>query len=422
MFYRGKHVISIGDVSRDDFLKLFDEAERMETYLKDPEKMEVLKHVLHKSRCTPKKLYALIDKSTRTDVTFEDATENLGGKYSLKSVDASSISKGESARMTALVLAQMAVGIIIRHDKEPFFAQEMADAIEEYHLPVSVISAGCGDREHPTQTFVDLYPLYKLRRRDFLAGNLIYALGGDLSYSRTEHSFLIGLAALADAAERDPKKKVKVFLFGPPGEQLPDWLTRRLEGSNLELERATDILEIAPVVDVWYFTRWQKNLRNSGTEIDNEQEREYARQFGVTEQLRKRMHKHAIALHPLPHGLEYPHKLDLMDERFIHLRQVIWAVPIRMALLRFLFAPDHKVTRILEECIPKTPPINLTKVEIPASEIIGQCITCDNVIIAGYGRVARLVPGEKEKLSQVPSNQLCQDCRQRIYVTNLSKP
>ena len=137
------HIISIRDLLRADIDSLLDEAE-----------------LIQKNSCNPHalngKLIALLffEPSTRTRMSFESAMARLGGtSISVGSMEASSISKGETLADTIRVVSGYVDAIVLRHPKEG--AARLASEFSS----VPVINAGDGAGQHPSQTLLDLYTI-----------------------------------------------------------------------------------------------------------------------------------------------------------------------------------------------------------------------------------------------------------------------
>lgn len=399
MLYHGRHVISAENFSTLDLMTLFREADEMRALYDNPRTRSALRHILVRDE-EPIFFRLFIKESTRTAGSFEDAIRALGGRFVTRPPEFSSIAKGESYASMARSFGKRCDCIIIRDDAYDDAATEMADAIQRYDLDTTIISAGCGSKEHPTQTLTDIYPAYRRYPQEFLGGSLTYAFVGDLRYSRTIHSFLLKLCDVGG----------EIYLIGPEHEHPPEWLQERLKKSKLRVERihsAAQLLEIAPRVAIWYFTRLQKNLR--GKEINKEEEARYADAYGAGERLRNAMNPSAIALHPLPHGKEYMPYLDQVDKRFIHNEQMDGGFYVRMALLKKLFArgTDLKIIRTKEYPIIVSGYVQSRQFKI--GDVSGKCAIpyCKKVRI-GYDWVLLEKPIASEYLAHI-GTMLCDD-------------
>ncbi|OGF82137.1 hypothetical protein A2924_00415 [Candidatus Giovannonibacteria bacterium RIFCSPLOWO2_01_FULL_44_16] len=395
-----RHVLSAEDFDHSSLIDVFAETDKMKAACEDPQLAPALAHILIKDE-KPLKFYILTDPSTRTETSFENAIENLGGKCKTKPLIFSSISKGETHRSTARTLGPYCICIIIRDDKDEFAAQAMAQAVKDYGLDVVIINAGCGKKEHPTQMLIDLYTIYERRRDEFVSGKLTYAFVGDISHSRTIHSDLLGLRNFGGTA----------YLAGPESENLPPWLTEKLKNSRLTLHKITDTLKIADKVDFWYFTRLQQNLRQK--KVSKYANQRYAELFGANEQLRKKMRKDAVVLHPLPHGPEYHEKIDLEDPRFVHFLQADNGLYVRMALLKMIFDPHTEIKKLaLERGFVEVSGFFRT-IDIAAKDIINICrkAGCRMVEVQKNGWISMSSMKKKEEFANLLPNTFCKDCR-----------
>ena len=274
--------------------------------------------------------------STRTEASFEDTIESLGGRFITKRLEFSGAAKGETHWSIARILGPRCDGFIVRDDSPEGKTgiHRMAEAIDTYHLKCPVINAGNGLLEHPTQTLLDIHTIREYKQYEFENGKLTFGLIGDLAGSRTIHSLLLGLNHFGG----------HVILIGPAGWDIPPEFYKILsERPNLTIERTTDLLSVAHRLDIAYFTRLQKNLR--GEKISPEEEQAYAANYGATKDVRYRMKKDAIGMHPLPHGPEFPDEstdtsIDLVDERFVHFKQADNGFHVRRAILAEMYVQN----------------------------------------------------------------------------------
>lgn len=397
-----KHVLDPSVFTHHLFIEIFETALSVETYLNDASRQAALKKILVRNG-KPRKFYLLSAPSTRTITSFENSIETLGGVHSWKPIDFSALVKGEAAQSTARILGKFCDCIIVRHDKDDDFAEKMAEAVEKRHMAVSVINAGCGKKHHPTQTILDLYTVYKRYRKQLINGELTYAFVGDLSHSRTIHSALGGLTNFGGTA----------YTVGPKNENLPAELERQLNESRLKIIKSVNPLDIAGEIDVWYFTRLQKNLRDG--KITRKAEKQYAQIYGATQELRKIMRPDSIALHPLPHGLEYPEDIDLVDSRFIHFEQADNGHLARMALLKLMFNPNADLKLMCLEHGNVEVSGTFASVEIPTKDILDLCVTetCPGIRVKHNDWKIKLNSlQKKDELAHLGiTRSVCPDCR-----------
>ena len=125
------------------------------------------------------------EPSTRTRLSFETAANRLGAKViGFTDPKVTSSTKGETLKDTIMMVANYADVIIMRHYLEG--AAKYASEIS----PVPIINAGDGAHQHPSQTMLDLYSIYKTQGT---LENLTITLVGDLKYGRTVHSLLMAM-------------------------------------------------------------------------------------------------------------------------------------------------------------------------------------------------------------------------------------
>ncbi|MBO5539071.1 MAG: aspartate carbamoyltransferase [Prevotella sp.] len=165
--------VTIADLSKERIMYLLDMAREFEKF---PNR-ELLKG----------KVVATLffEPSTRTRLSFETAANRLGARViGFTDAKASSVSKGETLKDTLLMVSNYADIIVMRH-----FIEGAAQYASEV-APVPIINAGDGAHQHPSQTMLDLYSIYKTQGT--LEGLNIY-LVGDLKYGRTVHSLIMAM-------------------------------------------------------------------------------------------------------------------------------------------------------------------------------------------------------------------------------------
>lgn len=303
-----KHLLSIADLSTDEITSVLDTAVSMhEVQHRDIKKIPTLR-----GRTV---INFFFEDSTRTRSSFEIAgkwmsadTINLTGK-------GSSVSKGESLRDTVLTVDAMGVdAMVIRHMASGAPAQ-----IAQW-VDCSIINAGDGTHEHPSQALLDAYTMR--RRLGDLAGKHI-AIIGDLTHSRVLRSNLLCLAALG----------AKVTLVAPPTlmpSGIGPW------SSTDGFDTSYDLDDVLPHADAVMMLRVQRE-RMSGGFFPTP--REYAVRYGLTKSRLDRLPEHAVICHPGPmnRGLEIsPDAADAA--RSLILDQVSAGVAVRMSILYHLLA------------------------------------------------------------------------------------
>ncbi|MEY2481878.1 MAG: aspartate carbamoyltransferase catalytic subunit [Verrucomicrobiota bacterium] len=246
------------------------------------------------------------EPSTRTRTSFEIAAIRLSADVINISATSSSLAKGETLKDTAKILeANHADIIVLRHSSSgaPQFLAE--------RLTSSIINAGDGAHEHPTQALLDLYTIRERKRT--IAG-LHVAIIGDVLFSRVARSNIFGLLKLG----------ARVTLVGPS-----TLVPREFEKLGVAVSHNID--EILPSADVVNLLR-----------IQHERQRkeyfpgigEYIRLFGLTKERGKMLKPDCLIMHPGPinRGVEIDSELADGAQSVI-LNQVTNGLAIRMAVL-----------------------------------------------------------------------------------------
>jgi len=260
------------------------------------------------------------ESSTRTRISFELAAKRLSADVINFSGDArSSLSKGESFKDTAQTLQAMGVdAIVVRHSSAgaPHRLSRWVEA--------SVINAGDGAHEHPTQALLDLYSI----REHFPSfDGLRVGIVGDILHSRVARS---GVAALT-------KMGSQVTLVAPP-----TLIPPAIDSWGAEI--SYDLEEVLPKLDVVYLLRVQKERQNEQLVPSL---REYATFWGLDRRRVDLMKPEAIIMHPGPMNRGVEIAADVADlERSIIIDQVTNGVAVRMSLLYLMLGAAD---RALEE-------------------------------------------------------------------------
>jgi aspartate carbamoyltransferase catalytic subunit len=296
---RNSSVISIRDFDREQILEVLAVAAQMEA--ED-----------HFGLLEGKVLATIfLEPSTRTRLSFASAMMKLGGQVlDFGDVEHSSFKKGESLSDAIRIVAGYCDVIAMRHPWEG--AARLAAQIAGR----PVINAGDGANQHPTQTFLDLYTIQKVRGQ---IDGLTVGFVGDLKYGRTVHS-------LSAALGRFDCRQVFV---SPPNLSVPPGLLQELEHSGVEYEQNPDLGQVLPALDILYCTRIQQERFPDIVEYERVKgayrvDRALLRECGAGESLR--------IMHPLPRVDELSPDLD--DTPFaVYFEQARNGVPVRQALL-----------------------------------------------------------------------------------------
>ena len=253
------------------------------------------------------------EPSTRTRISFELAEKRLSADIVNFSSTTSSFTKGETLRDTAENLAAMKIDMLIIRHGSAGAARYLADL-----LKCSVINAGDGAHEHPTQGLLDIMTMRQ--RHGDLRGKKVTIIG-DIAHSRVARSNIWGLTKLG----------AEVTLCGPPT-MVPSSLARL--GVNIEF----DLKKAVADADVLNVLRIQLERHSSNSFPGN---REYHRMYGITEEVVRTLKPEAIVMHPGPMNRDVEISSKVADgPRQVILDQVANGVAVRMALIYLLSGGD----------------------------------------------------------------------------------
>lgn len=307
-----KHLLSINDLNYDEAIQILDTAQELARVSDGPmKKLPTLR-----GRTIVNLFY---EDSTRTRISFEAAAKRLSADVINFSAKGSSVSKGESLKDTALTLQAMgADAVIIRHNASGA-ARRLADS--EW-TSGSVVNAGDGTHEHPSQALLDAFTIRKhLAHGGKDLNGLKVAIVGDVLHSRVARSNVLLLDKLG----------AKVFLVAPPT-LLPVGI------ENWPATVSYDLDSVLPEVDALMMLRIQME-RMSDSFFPSA--REYSRYFGLNQERLAKMKPNAIVMHPGPmnRGLEITAE-SADSARSVIVEQVSNGISVRMAILYLLLAGE----------------------------------------------------------------------------------
>ena len=261
------------------------------------------------------------EPSTRTRLSFEAAMHKLGGSVisTENAKEFSSAAKGEILEDSIRVISGYADCIVLRHHEDGS-AQRAATVSNS-----SIINAGDGRGQHPTQSLIDVYTIYKEIGR---LNHLTIAVVGDLANGRTVRSlcYLLG------------KYEGNTIIFiSPLHLRIGDDIKAYLERHHTTFLETQDLNAILPQVDVVYMTRIQKE-RMTAEDYTNA-----VGMYAITEQNLSLIKTHARILHPLPHveEIQLPIAIEQDDPRIAYFRQATNGLYVRMALLSTMLTETH---------------------------------------------------------------------------------
>lgn len=226
---RNKSLVSITDYSKEDILRIINLTKKFD---ENPNR-----RLLEGKVCAT----LFFEPSTRTRLSFETAVNRLGGRIiGFSDAATTSSSKGETLKDTIAMVNNYADIIIMRHHLEG--AARYASEVSS----IPIINAGDGANQHPTQTMLDLYSIYKTQGT---LENIELTIVGDLKYGRTVHSLIIGMSHFNPT-----------FNFVAPEElKLPETYKNFCDSHGIKYAEYTDFSpEVINNADILYMTRVQR--------------------------------------------------------------------------------------------------------------------------------------------------------------------
>jgi aspartate carbamoyltransferase catalytic subunit len=315
-----RHLLSAADLTRDEATAILDDADRFRQALVG---REVKKLPTLRGRTIITMFY---ENSTRTRVSFEVAGKWMSADVINVSASGSSAAKGESLRDTALTLrAAGADALIIRHPASGA-AQQLAEwTLDPDGGGPSVINAGDGTHEHPTQALLDALTIRQ--RLGGIEGRRVVIVG-DILHSRVARSNVALLHTLG----------AEVVLVAPPT-LLPVGVDQ-WGGVTISHDLDAEI----PAADAVLMLRVQAERMNGGFFPST---REYSVLYGLSEQRAAMLAEHAVVLHPGPmlRGMEISFSVADSPQSAV-LQQVSNGVHVRMAVLFHLMVGTDEAVSV----------------------------------------------------------------------------
>jgi aspartate carbamoyltransferase catalytic subunit len=297
-----KHLLSIADLSPADLHGLLELTDHM---------VEISNRPIPKVPALRGKnvVSLFFEDSTRTRTSFDTAAKRLSADTMNFSVSSSSVNKGESLRDTIETISAMGVDAFVVRHKSSGTPQQITR-----WTSASVVNAGDGWHQHPTQALLDCYTIRtSLGRRDGFDG-LHVAIVGDIRHSRVARSDVQAFTALG----------ARVTLVAPP-----TLLPPSLDGWPVEVSHSLDA--VVADLDVLYLLRVQRERMDEALLPSL---REYSAAYGLTAARAERLAPHALVMHPGPmnRGVEMVVDPGELPGSVI-LQQVTNGVAVRMAVL-----------------------------------------------------------------------------------------
>ncbi|MGZ0153215.1 aspartate carbamoyltransferase catalytic subunit [Kribbella sp. WER1] len=301
-----KHLLSAADLSRDEAQLILDTAEEMRSLADRPiKKLPALR-----GRTV---VNLFFEDSTRTRISFEAAAKRLSADVINFSAKGSSVSKGESLKDTALTLQAMgADAVVCRHGSSgaPHLLATSG------WMTGSVVNAGDGTHEHPTQALLDAFTMR--RHLGSLEGRRI-TIVGDVLHSRVARSNVLLLGTLG----------AEVTVVAPPT-LLP------VDMSNWPCVTSYDFDSVLPKSDAVMMLRVQRERMNDAYFPSA---REYSRRYGLDRYRMAQLPDEAIVLHPGPMNRGMEISAEVADStRSVIVEQVTNGVACRMAVLYLMLS------------------------------------------------------------------------------------
>jgi aspartate carbamoyltransferase catalytic subunit len=301
---KGRDLISIRDLSRDEIEEILRSSKRMIPYAEGTKLGDQLAGKLV--------TLAFFEPSTRTRLSFETAIQRLGGRcVTIADPSASSMRKGETLHDTIRMLSSYGDAIVLRHPNEGS-GRLAAQASDK-----PVINAGDGAGQHPTQTLLDLATMQEAFGT--LSGLKVVLLG-DLKYGRTVHSLAHALAVFG----------AELVLSSPKGLGLPEEVRSQLDQMGAKISEEEQVHRVVRDADVLYVTRIQKERF-----VDLAEYEKVAGSYRIDAGLLKTAKQRLIVMHPLPRTGEIAPEVDATSHA-AYFRQAFLGVPVRMALLSLI--------------------------------------------------------------------------------------
>lgn len=294
---KNKSLVSIDDYTKEDYLKLIEKAAEFE---KNP-----VQNILEG------KVIATLffEPSTRTRLSFESAINKLGGKIiGFTDAASSSVKKGETLKDTIKTVANYSDLIVMRHPVEGSarYASEVSN--------VPVINAGDGANQHPTQTLLDLYSIYKTQGT---LENLNIFLVGDLKYGRTVHSLLMAMSLFNPTFN----------FISPESLKMPKEYKLYLDSKGIKYYEHEDFTEYIKDADIIYMTRVQKERFSDPIEYEK-----VKNVYILKNEMLEESKDNLRVLHPLPRVNEISVDVDDNPKAY-YFEQALNGVFARQAIM-----------------------------------------------------------------------------------------
>jgi len=294
---QNRSLVSITDYNKEDYLEILSRAAEFE---KNPSQNLLLDTLV---------ATLFFEPSTRTRLSFETAVHRLGGRViGFSDASSSSVSKGETLKDTIKMVNNYVDLIIIRHPLEG----SARYASEQSSVPV--INAGDGANQHPSQTLLDLYSIYKTQGT---LENLNIFMIGDLKYGRTVHSLLMAMSNFNPT----------FYFIAPEALKMPVEYKIYLRSHGIRFYEYPDFQDIIHKADIIYMTRVQKERFSDPIEYEKNKNA-----FVLNNAMLENTKPTVRVLHPLPRVNEI--NIDVDDNpKAYYFTQALNGVFVRQAII-----------------------------------------------------------------------------------------
>lgn len=294
---KNKSLVSINDYTKEEYLKILDLAGEFE---ENPNQL-LLEGLIIAT--------LFFEPSTRTRLSFETAISRMGGKIiGFSDAGSTSVSKGETLKDTIKIVSNYCDLIVMRHPIEGSarYASEVSK--------VPIINAGDGANQHPTQTLLDLYSIYKTQGT---LDNLNIFIVGDLKYGRTVHSLLMAMCQF----------NTTFHFISPPELKMPNEYKLILKNLDLPFFEYADFNEKINKADIIYMTRVQKERFSDPIEYEKTKNA-----FILKNKMIADTKDTMRIMHPLPRVNEIDNEID-DNKKAYYFTQALNGVFTRQAII-----------------------------------------------------------------------------------------
>lgn len=294
---KGKSLVSITDYSKEQLMEIISLSAKFENNKVND---------LLKGRVVATLFF---EPSTRTRLSFESAVNYMGGKIiGFTDSASSSVKKGESLKDTIKTVSNYCDLIVMRHPLEGTarYASELSS--------VPVINAGDGANQHPTQTLLDLYSIYKTQGT---LENLNIFMVGDLKYGRTVHSLLMAMSYFNPTFHFISHEKLRI----------PEEYKIFMNEKNIPFHEYRDFSDTLVDADILYMTRVQRERFSDPIEYEKTKDT-----YVLRNEMLSNVKENFKILHPLPRVNEINDDVDDNSSAY-YFTQALNGVYTRQAII-----------------------------------------------------------------------------------------